>query len=293
MLDQDARTEVAPPPAPTPPDRPTRGRRSTLFVVVVVLAAVAIAAAGFAIGRASNDGNSGSAAVTTRPQPAGSSSAKASGKTSDTVPTLAFGEAVESQPDKPLNNATRTALAADLVAARTAALKYPTVADARAAGMRQAGKFAPGAGAHFIDFGHTDNINPDGSVDPSHPGSYIYDGINPTSRLVGVMYLSLANGDAPAGFPGPNDHWHLHQNLCIKYGAAGISVPFAPDRDVTRAQCATVPGSTFMKKTVWMVHAWVVPGWESPKGVFSHANPDLTCKDGTMHTDKVGFCPGT
>jgi len=44
MLDQDARTEVAPPPAPTPPDRPMRGRRSTLFVVLVVLAAVAIAA---------------------------------------------------------------------------------------------------------------------------------------------------------------------------------------------------------------------------------------------------------
>jgi len=291
MLDQDARTEVAPPPAPTPPDRPTRGRRSPLFVVLVVLAAVAIAAAGFAIGRASNDGNSGSAAVTTRPQPAGSSSAKASGKTSDTVPTLAFGEAVESQPDKPLNNATRTALAADLVAARTAASKYPTVADARAAGMLQAGKFAPGAGAHFINYSGV-KTNPDGSVNAGNPASYIYDGISPTSRVVGVMYTSLASGDAPSGFPGPNDHWHLHQNLCIKYGPAGISVPFAPDRDVTRAQCDSVHGD-FMRRTVWMVHAWVVPGWESPKGVFSHANPDLTCKDGTMHTDKVGFCPGT
>ena len=291
MLDQDARTEVAPPPAPTRPDRPTRGRRNTLFVVLVVLAAVAIAAAGFAIGRASNDGNSGSAAVTTRPQPAGSSNAKASGKTSDTVPTLAFGEAVEKQPDKPLDNATRAKLAADLVLARKAALRYPTVASARAAGMIQAGNFAPGAGAHFINYRGV-NINADGSVNPSNPASYIYDGISPTSRLVGVMYTSLASGDAPPGFLGPNDHWHLHQNLCIKYGPSGITVPFAPDRDVTRAQCDLVHGQ-FMKKTVWMVHAWVVPGWESPNGVFSHANDDLRCADGTMHTNAVGFCKGT
>jgi hypothetical protein len=57
MLDQDARTEVAP--APEVPDSPTRGRRSTLFVVLVVIAAVAIAAAGFAIGRASGNDNGG------------------------------------------------------------------------------------------------------------------------------------------------------------------------------------------------------------------------------------------
>ena len=289
MLDQDARTEVAPEPAG--PEGPKRGRRSTLFVVVVVIATVAIAAAGFAIGRASSDDNGGSAAVTTRPQPAGSPSPKGAAKTADTVPTLAFGEAVEKRPDRPLDNATRAALAADLVAARTAALKYPTVASARAARMIQAGNFAPGAGAHFINYSGV-NLNSDGSVNPSNPASYIYDGISPTSRLVGVMYTSLASGDAPPGFPGPNDHWHLHQNLCIKYGAAGISVPFAPDRDVTRAQCDTVHGQ-FMRKTVWMVHAWVVPGWESPDGVFSHANPDLRCADGTMHTNAVGFCKGT
>ena len=107
------------------------------------------------------------------------------------------------------------------------------------------------------------------------------------------MFISIAGGDAPAGFAGPNDHWHRHTNLCIKYGAAGkISVPFAPDRDVTRAQCDKVRGQ-FMPRTVWMVHAWVVPGWESPKGVFSHADPNLRCADGTVHADAVGFCKGT
>jgi hypothetical protein len=289
MLDQDARPEVGALPEPTLPPRPSRGRRGALYAVVAVLAAVALAAAGFTVGRATDNGGS-SEALTTRNSTAGQSSANKP-VTKGTVPTLAFGEAIESQPDKPLSNATRDALAADLVEARAAALKYPTVASARAAGFRQAGKFAPGAGAHFIDFAHTDNILPDGSVDASHPGSYIYDGIRPDSRIVGVMYLSLANGPAPAGFPGPNDHWHLHQNLCVIYGPSGISVPFAPDRDVTPAQCNLVHGE-FMKKTVWMVHAWVVPGWESPKGVFAHSNPDLTCKDGTFNTDAVGFCQG-
>ena len=47
-----------------------------------------------------------------------------------------------------------------------------------------------------------------------------------------------------------------------------------------------------MRETLWMVHAWVVPGWDSPQGVFSHANIDLHCADGTDHTDKIGFCTG-
>jgi hypothetical protein len=271
MLDQDARPEVGALPEPTLPSRPTRGRRGALYAVLAVLAAVALAAAGFAVGRASDDGGS-SAAVTTRPAPA-DKPAPQKAVTKDTVPTLAFGEAIENQPDKPLDNATRDALAADLVAARTAAEKYPTVADARGAGMIQAGNFAPGAGAHFINYSGV-NINPDGSVNPNNPASYIYDGISPTSRVVGVMYTSLSSGDAPPGFPGPNDHWHLHQNLCVKYGAAGITVPFAPDRDVTKAQCDSVQGQ-FMRRTVWMVHAWVVPGWESAWGTFSGEHPEL------------------
>ena len=92
---------------------------------------------------------------------------------------------------------------------RARALKYPTVA-AAPAGMLQAGSL-PGAGAHFINYSGV-NINADGSVNPGNPASYIYDGISPTSRLVGVMYTSLASGDAPPGFPGPNDHCaHAHR----------------------------------------------------------------------------------
>ena len=58
-----------------------------------------------------------------------------------------------------------------------------------------------------------------------------------------------------------------------------------------KQQCAAVGGS-YMATTTWMVHAWVVPGWESSSGVFSHENPNLPCADGTFNTDDVGGCIG-
>jgi hypothetical protein len=286
MLDQDARSDVSALGDTHAPSDGARPRRGALIATVAVIAAVALVAIGIAVGRASDKG-SASDAVTTR---AAGAKSPSPGKavTKDTVPTLALGEALEKRPDQPLSNATRTALAADLVAARATALRYPTVASARAAHFIQAGGFAPGAGAHFLAPG---KLNPDGSVDPTRPSAYIYDGVSPNSRIVGLMFSSYDN-TAPSGFPGPNDHWHLHQDVCFGVGPTGISVPFPPDHDVTQAQCTAVHG-TFLTKTTWMVHAWVVPGWESPAGVFSHSNPDLRCADGTMNTDKVGFCQGT
>jgi hypothetical protein len=61
---------------------------------------------------------------------------------------------------------------------------------------------------------------------------------------------------------------------------------------VTLEQCNAQHG-TFMRQTAWMVHAWVVPGWESPRGVFSHENTNVRCADGTTNADSLGFCPGT
>jgi hypothetical protein len=189
-------------------------------------------------------------------------------------------------PDQPLDAATRATLALQLEAARAAALRYPTVADALAAHFIPAGKFSPETGAHYINIGATF-----GAFDPSNPGSLIYDGTDPTSKVIGVMYLG-GGANPPEGFAGPNDHWHRHSNTCVIFGGATIVVPFAADSSVTAAQCAAVHG-TFMPRTTWMVHAWVVPGWESPLGVFSHNNPDVKCADGTVKTDAQGFCQGT
>ena len=160
--------------------------------------------------------------------------------------------------------------------------------------VRTVRRVSLGSCAHYVSIsvGAAGFTHKSTSVDPSKPLALIYDGIGPKSRIVGLMYGSFEL-NPPEGFAGPNDHWHRHTNLCIKYKDHGkISVPFPPDSSVTQAQCDGVHGQ-FMRNTLWMVHAWVVPGWDSPQGVFSHANIDLHCGDGTDHVDAVGFCKGT
>lgn len=188
----------------------------------------------------------------------------------------------ETVPDKPLDPSTRALLAQELVAARAAATRYPTVADATAAGYHLVGGgFGPGSGAHYIG-GFS------AGFDPSKALALIYDGISPTSQTVGLMYYVMGD-KAPEGFAGPNDHWHRHSGVCTGNGG---DVLFPPDSSVTQAEC-TKAGGSYMAVTGWMVHAWVVPAWESPMGVFSHENPDLPCADGTFHTDNIGRCQGS
>jgi hypothetical protein len=190
--------------------------------------------------------------------------------------------AAELQPDVPLDAPTRALLAQQLVAARDVAMRYPTVADAVRAGYHLVGGgFGPGSGAHYIKFSGF------GTFDPANPPTLIYDGISPTSQVVGLMYLG-GGATAPEGFAGPNDHWHRHSNVCLR----GTDSLFPADSDVTATQCAAA-GGRFMAITTWMVHAWVVPGWESPQGVFSHENPNLRCADGTFNTDAIGRCQGS
>jgi hypothetical protein len=202
-------------------------------------------------------------------------------------------EQAESIPDKALTPAQRKTLAAQLVVARGVAMAYPTVGDATKAGYILAGKFTPGAGAHYISIAGSaaGYLGHKPKVDAAHPLALIYDGTAPTSSIVGLMYGSFTS-TPPAGFAGPNDHWHRHRNLCIVFHNGSIGIPFPPDSDVGKSQCDVLHGM-FMRETLWMVHTWVVPGWESPQGVFSHANIDLHCGDGTDHTDKVGFCTGS
>jgi hypothetical protein len=194
--------------------------------------------------------------------------------------------AAESEPDQPLDAPTRELVAQQLTTARDHAMQFPTVADATAAGYRLAGGFAPGSGAHYVGGPMTG----DGPFDPNAAQSLIYDGTSPSSKIVGLMYYAM--GNAPEGFAGPNDHWHRHSSVCIKPSATGIDVPFPADADVTKQQCADA-GGLYMSITGYMVHAWVVPGWESPQGVFSHENINVRCADGTYNTAANGMCQGT
>ena len=214
------------------------------------------------------------------------------GENSKTFKSTVAGNATEQSELKkfvPVDPATQALLTQQLSQAEQAAMRFPTFGSAKAAGMILAGGMAPGVGAHMQNFsGSFNSVNPDGSINAAHPASWIYAGTAPNDPVVGLMYISF-DKTAPAGFAGPNDHWHQHSNVCVKFANGIIAVPFAVDQDVTPQECADAHG-TFMKKTVWMVHAWVVPGWESPQGVFSHDNLHVYCPGNTDLTNAIGMC---
>jgi hypothetical protein len=168
-------------------------------------------------------------------------------------------------PNQPIDDATRDALAAQLTTAREVALRHPTVADAEAAGYRMVTTYIPLIGAHYINFGLMD-----GTFDVTQPEMLLYDGTTPDAEMVGLSYYVVSGAGEPDGFAGPNDHWHQHIGLCIRNGVV------VGGEGLTEAECAARGGFKADGADGWMVHAWVVPGWESQVGVFSAENPDLT-----------------
>ena len=161
--------------------------------------------------------------------------------------------------EQPLDRATREALAEQLVTAREVALAHRTVDRALLDGYVMVVPYVPLIGAHYMKFSLVDR-----KFDPEYPEMLLYDGTNADSQIVGLSYY-VASTDEPEGFAGPNDHWHRHIGLCID-----------PERIVviggektTPEECAAMGGVKADGSRFWMVHAWVVPGWDSPDGVFS------------------------
>ncbi len=164
-----------------------------------------------------------------------------------------------------LDPKTRDQVSAELTKAREVALRYPTVADAEAAGYRKVAPYLPLIGSHYMRF-----FNVDGTFDIEQPEMLLYDGTSPTSEMVGLSYYVTAS-EEPEGFAGPNDHWHQHIGLCIDADAPVV----IGDESTTDEECAALGGRKADGRNGWMVHAWVVPGWDSPQGVFSAENAQL------------------
>lgn len=181
-----------------------------------------------------------------------------------------------------LNATQRTELANQIDTARTAAMAYPTVADGLKADMTQAGPYSAGSGTHYFMLSRSG----DKEFDPSRPVAWLYAGTSPDSPIVGVMYY-LDIPAAPEGFVGPGDVWHKHGGACFIQNDAGkIEVPLPVDQEITKPMCDEVKGN-FIERTGWMLHAWVVPGWENPTGVFGHDHTDLVCADGATTVDNL------
>jgi hypothetical protein len=167
---------------------------------------------------------------------------------------------------EPLTHPQRILLQQQMEEARAAAATYPTVASAEAAGYFRSTVYVPCIGAHYT------NIRLAARFDPAHPSELLYDGSTPDAKIVGLSYLVYHHDGPPPGFAGPNDRWHQHNangGLCLKGGEV------VGGEESSRAQCVALGGRKTLLIDVWMLHAWVVPGFECSWGVFSGECPEL------------------
>src|SRR5581483_6749641 len=102
--------------------------------------------------------------------------------------------------------------ASQLAVAHQVTEQFPTVKDAEAAGYRMTTTYVPCIGAHYLNAAYL------GGFDVAHPAMLLYDGTQPTSKIVGLSYAALSGAAPPAGFAGTNDIWHQHNlngGLCL------------------------------------------------------------------------------
>jgi hypothetical protein len=166
----------------------------------------------------------------------------------------------------PIDRPTSLMLEQQQTLARSAAARYPTVADAEAAGYSMSTVYVPCIGAHYTNTALAIQF------DPAAPSELLYDGTRPDSKLVGLSYLVWHPGGAPEGFAGPNDHWHQHNlngGLCLKGGVVVGAESSTPE------ECAAAGGAKTPLPDIWMLHDWVVPGWDCSWGVFAGECPEL------------------
>jgi hypothetical protein len=152
-------------------------------------------------------------------------------------------------------------LAGMLEAAKNFAMRYPTKADAQRGGFFQTVQYLPGMGNHMqgASFG----------FNPRQPNTLQYDGNGSDARLIGMSWLVAGDGinDPPSGFPGTNDVWHYHRDLCRRGGNV-------IGNNLTSTRCRQL-GGTQMPVNRWMVHAWIVPNWQYQTDVHGGMHPCL------------------
>jgi hypothetical protein len=179
-------------------------------------------------------------------------------------------------------------LSAQFDVALAYAQQYPTAGSAEASGFHKIVNYVEGMGTHHVgpggftkedltspDFDPTNPVFPGSQVDdtfnPTKPEFLMYDGNGSDARLVGMAwYVHTSTGQPPAGFPGVNDWWHVHHLLCMR-----TSDVLVVGEDITDAQCAARGGLNLHLDNYYMVHAWIVPGWEITGDVFRNHHPCL------------------
>ncbi|MGH9030863.1 MAG: hypothetical protein ACRDZV_01935 [Acidimicrobiia bacterium] len=180
-------------------------------------------------------------------------------------------------PFTPLSPEERETFRAQVQASNDAVARYPTAADAEAAGWKRITPYVPCIAAHYLKAGAFAT-----GFDPAEPEILLYDGTDPTSKIVGLSYLLFGEADtAPEGFVGENDPWHVHSQLCI--GGGGV----LGDESTTKEECEERGGTVRQLDNLWMTHMWNVPGWDSRWGLFSSEHPDLGGRIGDINGEPL------
>jgi hypothetical protein len=171
----------------------------------------------------------------------------------------------------------RDVFSLQVAGANDAVARHPTVADAEAAGYRKVTPYVPCIAAHYIK-----NAFLVDGFDPANPEILLYEGTEPTSKIVGLSYLQFTDEDEePEGFAGDNDPWHVHETLCL--GKGGV----LGDESTTKEECTERGGRVVDLGDLWMNHMWNVPGWDSRWGLFSSEHPDLGGRVGDINGEPV------
>jgi hypothetical protein len=152
-------------------------------------------------------------------------------------------------------------LKAQLRAARTNALRLMRLPHLESAGYYLGSYDVPGIGVHYIDWHRVSRM-----FDPAHPAMLLVDAApGHAVRLAGFSYW-VRSTRPPAGFDGVRDVWHQHRGLCFVNGLL--------ERDGVRAASGCA-GTWLNGGDLWMLHVWIVPGYENDAGMFAPTNRAL------------------
>lgn len=156
-------------------------------------------------------------------------------------------------------------LDAEIADARAALSDFDTIEKAAALGYVLATSPSPGIETHWVRWSQI--LEP---FTPENPSMLLFDHTKSPPVLVGYSY-AVQSAREPVGFTGTSDEWHRHAGLCVALTGWVIR-----ERSTGPDACE---GSYIAGGDFWMLHAWVVPGFENRDGMFAPANPKLCPKD--------------
>ena len=157
------------------------------------------------------------------------------------------------------------ALESEIETARSMITDLDTIEKVAARGYVLATSPSPGIGTHWVRWSQI--LEP---FAPDNPSMVLFDHSKSPPVLVGYSY-AVQSATEPKGFTGGADTWHRHAGLCVALTGWVIR-----ERSAGPDEC---DGSFIAGGDFWMLHAWIVPGWENRDGTFAPANRKLCPKE--------------